>query len=81
MRQDTSSDGIGLEIPINAPLEERSDQWGPGFGSWISISLWRCVRRRTHSEINAAAIPPKIAPGKKPATTALLGKEGHCERE
>jgi hypothetical protein len=34
------------------------------------------ARWRTHVEIRSAAIAPKRAPGKKPAITALLGKEG-----
>lgn len=45
--------------------------------SWF-ISAW-CffsARWRTQVEIKRAAIAPKSAPGKKPASTALLGKEG-----
>jgi hypothetical protein len=61
---------------ITAPVEVRWDQCDGNFDSRILISALR-ARRRRQRVIKRAAAAPKIAPGKKPATMALLGKEGH----
>lgn len=67
---------MGLEIPITAPEEERWDQALPVLGSCNCCSFF-WARRRRQIDIRSAAIAPKRAPGKNPASTALLGKEGH----
>lgn len=69
---------MGLEIPSTAPEEERWDQWRPVFGSWgCWVFFWARWRRQIVVRMDRTA--PKSAPGKKPARTALVGKEGHVE--
>jgi hypothetical protein len=68
---------MGPEIPITAPEEERWDQWRPVFGSVCWFFLW--ARWRRQRVIRMERIAPKMAPGKKPARTAFVGKEGHVE--
>ena len=78
VRYELSSEAIGLEIPSIAPDEERWDQCNPDFGSWLCISLF-CCRCRKQVDTRSARTAPKSAPGKKPATTALLGNDGHVD--
>lgn len=69
---------MGLEIPRTAPEEDRLDQLCAVdlVSCFISARFFFSARWRTQVEIKRAAIAPKRAPGKKPASTALLGKEG-----
>jgi hypothetical protein len=69
---------MGPDIPITAPEEERwEDQWRPVLGSVWRFFFW--VRWRRQRVIRMARMAPKMAPGKKPARTALVGKEGHVD--
>lgn len=61
---------------ITAPVEVRWDQCDGNLDSRILVSALR-ARRRRQKDIKRAAAAPKTAPGKKPATMALIGKEGH----
>lgn len=66
---------MGFDMHNIAPEEERWDQLGPDLPSCISHSSFRV--RRKQKDIKRAATAPKTAPGKKPATIASAGKEGH----
>ena len=64
---------MGLEIPIRVPLEDRC----VCCATFSDTGRCRCCQRRKKIIPRAASTAPKIAPGKKPASTALLGYEGH----
>lgn len=66
-----SSDGIGSDIPINVPFLVRSVNCAT-----LAEGGRFCRRLRRQYGIRDAKAAPKMAPGKKPARMAEVGKEG-----
>jgi hypothetical protein len=75
VRQALSSEGMGSEIPISVPVDVRFVFWATRTDAGRCLALY-CRMQRARRRASAA---PQTAPGKKPATTAPVGNEGHEE--